>query len=106
MNTKEKLVKALLGMLALAEQLQNISVACERAGISCSHYYDIKKAFETFGAECPAPLTRRKPRMPNQTLPELGQRILEMAKQYPCSLTPNSEVFRQAVDLRFGANLP
>ena len=27
-------------MLALAEELQNISVACKRAGISRSHYYD------------------------------------------------------------------
>ena len=34
MNTREKLIKARLGMLALAEELQNISLACTRAGIS------------------------------------------------------------------------
>ena len=36
MSTREKLIKARLGMLALAEELQNISVACKRAGISRS----------------------------------------------------------------------
>ena len=29
MSTREKLIKARLGMLALAEELQNISVACK-----------------------------------------------------------------------------
>ena len=31
MSTREKLVKARLGMLALAEELQNITLACKRA---------------------------------------------------------------------------
>ena len=44
MSTREKLIKARLGMLALAEELQNISQACQRAGISRSHYYEIKEA--------------------------------------------------------------
>ena len=78
MSTTEKLIKARMGMLALAEQLNNVSAACRRAGISRSHYYEIKEAFEKFGAEGLAPQTRRKPRMPNQTPPELETQILEM----------------------------
>lgn len=50
MSTREKLIKARLGMLALAEELQNISWACRRAGISRSHFYEIKEAFEKYGA--------------------------------------------------------
>ncbi len=46
MSTREKLIKARLGMLALAEELRNISLACWRAGISRSHFYEIKDAFE------------------------------------------------------------
>ncbi len=34
MSTREKLIKARLSMLALAEQLKNVSPACQRAGIS------------------------------------------------------------------------
>ena len=51
MSTREKLINARLGMLAQAEELQNISLACKRAGISRSHFYEIKDAFERFGAE-------------------------------------------------------
>jgi transposase InsO family protein len=83
MSTTEKLIKARMGMLALAEQLNNVSAACRRAGISRSHYYEIKEAFEKFGAEGLAPQTRRKPRMPNQTPPELEAQILEMSARYP-----------------------
>jgi hypothetical protein len=43
MSTTEKLIKARMGMLALAEQLNNVSAACRRAGISRSHYYEIKE---------------------------------------------------------------
>lgn len=46
MSTREKLIQAQLGMLALAEELQNISLSCLRAGISRSHFYEIKEAFE------------------------------------------------------------
>lgn len=83
MSTTEKLIKARMGMLALAEQLNNVSAACRRAGISRSHYYEIKEAFEKFGAEGLAPQIKRKPRMPNQTPPELEAQILEMTERYP-----------------------
>lgn len=83
MSTRQQLIKARLGMLALAEELQNISAACKKAGISRSHYYEIKEAFEKYGAEGLAPGERGRPRMPNQTPPELENRILEMTEQYP-----------------------
>lgn len=83
MSDRQKLIKARMGMLALAEELNNISAACRRAGISRSHYYEIKDAFEKFGAEGLAPQGKRKPRMPNQTPPELEVQILEMTERYP-----------------------
>jgi hypothetical protein len=82
-DTREKLIKARLGLLALAEQLQNVKQACKLAGISRSHYYEIKEAYEKLGAEGLAPGIRRKPRMPNQTPPELEKQILDMTAQYP-----------------------
>src|SRR5690348_17396964 len=83
MSTTEKLIKARMGMLAVDEQLNNVSAACRRAGSSRSHYYEIKEAFEKFGSEGLAAQTRRKPRMPNQTPPELEAQILEMTERYP-----------------------
>jgi transposase len=83
MSTREQLIKARLGLLALAEELQNVRTACKKAGISRSHFYEIKQAYEKFGAEGLAPQPRRTPRMPNQTPPELEKRILEMTEQFP-----------------------
>lgn len=71
MSNREKLIKARLGIRALAEELQTIDWACRKAGIPGSHFYEIKKTIERWGAEGLAGQPRRKPQMPNQTPPEL-----------------------------------
>lgn len=65
MSTREQLIKARLGVLALAQEIDNVRLACKRAGISKSQFYDIKAAYEKYGAEGLAPQPRRRPRMPN-----------------------------------------
>jgi len=70
-------------MLSFADELQNISRACKVAGISRSHFYEVKGAFEQYGREGLAPRARRRPRMPNQTPPELEAQILAMTREYP-----------------------
>ena len=83
MSTREKLIQARISMLALADELQNISRACKVAGISRTHFYEIKEAFERYGREGLAPQPRRRPRMPNQTPPELEAQILGTTREYP-----------------------
>ncbi len=69
MDTREKLIAARVGMLALADELKNISRACQVAGISRTHFYDIKDPSSAMagtawrprsaaGRGCP---TRRRP---------------------------------------------
>ena len=82
MSTREKLIKARLEMLGLAEQLNNVSLAWKRASISRSHYYELREAFEKFGADGLVPQAKRKSRMPNQISPELEAQILEMTERY------------------------
>ena len=38
MTAREQLIRARIGVRTLAEQLQNISTACKRAGISRIHF--------------------------------------------------------------------
>lgn len=83
MDTREKLIDARIGMLALADELKNISRACQVAGISRTHFYDIKTTFEKYGRDGLAPHVRRRPRMPNETPAELVTRILDMTSEYP-----------------------
>jgi hypothetical protein len=61
MDTREKLIGARIGMLALADELQNISRACQVAGISRSHFYEIKSAFEKYADDRPWPRSRVRP---------------------------------------------
>jgi hypothetical protein len=97
MNTREQLIKARLGLLALALEQKNITRACRLAGVSRSHFYDIKRAYDTLGRDGLAPRTRRKPRMPNQTPPDLEQQILAMTELYPTgSYLRLTEQFKRA----------
>ena len=79
----ENVVTRRLDVLALARELKNVSQACKQAGISRSRFYEIKSAFEKDGLKGLTPQPRRKPRMPNQTPPELVEPILNMTARYP-----------------------
>jgi hypothetical protein len=83
MDTREKLIAARVGMLALADELQDIRRACQVASISRSHCYEIKTAFEKYGRDGLAPQVRRRPRIPNETPLELVQRIEQMTLDFP-----------------------
>src|SRR5579864_932541 len=79
----QNVVDQRLDILALARELRNVSQACKRAGISRSRFYEIKSAFDKDGLKGLTPQPRRKPRMPNQTPPELVEPILIMTARYP-----------------------
>ena len=67
MTTRDQLIRARLGILAMAGELKNIARACKLAGVSRSQFYVMKKAYALYGKEGLAPRTRRKPEMPNRT---------------------------------------
>jgi hypothetical protein len=76
MSETQRLVKARLGILALAAELHNIAKACKLAGLSRSQFYAMKKAYETYGKDGLAPRVRPKPQMPNRTPTVVEQQIL------------------------------
>jgi len=49
MSDKEQLIRAGLGILALATEFKNVARACKLAGLSRSQFYAMKKAYETYG---------------------------------------------------------
>lgn len=76
MTNRAQLIKARLAILAMAAELKNVVRVCKMAGVSRSHFYAMKKAYETQGKEGLAPRARRKPLMPNRTPPSLERHIL------------------------------
>jgi hypothetical protein len=83
MTTREQLIRARLGILALATELKNVARACKLAGVSRSQFYAMRKAYETHGKEALAPRVRRKPNMPNRTAAPLEDNILLKTHTHP-----------------------
>jgi hypothetical protein len=83
MTTRDQLIRARLGILAMAAELKNIAKACKIAGLSRSQFYAMKKAFELHGREGLGPRPRRKPEMPNRTPAVLGEQILLQTRKNP-----------------------
>jgi transposase len=83
MTTRDQLIRARLGILAMAVELKNIAKACKLAGVSRSQFYAMMKAYELHGREGLAPQTRRKPEMPNRTSAVLEEQILLQTRKNP-----------------------
>ena len=83
MTTRDQLIRARLGILAMAAELRNTAKACKLAGVSRSQFYAMKKAYELYGKEGLAPRVRRKPEMPNRTPARLEEQILLQTRKYP-----------------------
>jgi hypothetical protein len=83
MTPREELVRAKVGFLAMAAELNNITKACKLAGVSRSQFYAMKKAYELYGRDGLTPRVRRKPEMPNRTPAQLEEQILLQTRKYP-----------------------
>jgi len=83
MTTRDQLIRARIGILAMAGELKNIARACKLAGVSRSQFYAMKKAYALYGKDGLAPRARRKPEMPNRTPAQLEVQILLETRKHP-----------------------
>ena len=51
MTTNEKVARRKLSLLELAKDMQNVSKACQVMGYSRQQFYEIRRNYQTFGAE-------------------------------------------------------
>jgi hypothetical protein len=73
MCLETKVSKNRLGLLSLAEELDNVSRACKYLGYSCETFYRYKELFKDGGEQALKDMNRRVPNVKNRI--ELGIKV-------------------------------
>lgn len=66
-------------LLALADELGNVTAACRQMGISRTRYYEWRQVVAEYGLEALMPKTRRTPQLPNATPTHIVEDLLTLA---------------------------
>ncbi len=84
MTTNEKVARRKLSLLELAKELKNVSKACKLIGYSRQQFYEIRRNYQTYGAEgLLDKLPGCKGAHPNRVAPEIEQTILDYSLTRP-----------------------
>jgi transposase InsO family protein len=85
MTAKDKIARRKLSLLELAQDLSNVSRACKLMGYSRQQFYEIRRNFQTYGAEGLIDrLPGAKGPHPNRVSAEIEQAVLDHALVNPC----------------------
>ncbi len=83
LNSTDKIIKHKTGLLNLAEELGNVSRACQVMGYSRDTFYRYKSAVNEGGVQALLERTRRKPNMANRVDELTEQAVLQSAIDFP-----------------------
>ncbi len=83
MTTDEKLIRNKLGLLELANYLNNVSEACRVMGYSRDTFYRVRKAYDEGGIEALKEKSRRVPNIRNRVEEHVERAVVELALEDP-----------------------
>ena len=99
LQSNEKIIKHKVGLLNLAEELGNVSKACQIMGLSRDTFYRYKSAVEDGGVEALVERTRRHPNLKNRVDLETEDAVVAFAIEYPAhgQVRVSNELRKQGV---------
>ena len=83
LHSTENVIRHKIGLLNLAEELDNVSKACRIMGVSRDTFYRYKDAVESDGVEALLEKSRRKPNPKNRIDAAVEQSIIDYAVEQP-----------------------
>jgi len=83
LHSTDKIIKHKTGLLNLAEELGNVSKACQVMGYSRDTFYRYKSAVDEGGVEALLERTRRKPNMANRVDEITESAVIASATDFP-----------------------
>lgn len=82
-QSSSRIIRNKLGLLNLAEELDNVSRACRLMGVSRDTFYRYRTARDEGGVEALLDKTRRKPNHKNRVDPQVEDAVLAFSLEYP-----------------------
>ena len=82
-HSNERIIKHKVGLLNLAEELGNVSKACQMMGLSRDTFYRYKSAVDEGGVEGLLEKDRRRPNVKNRTDERTEAAVITHAIDYP-----------------------
>ena len=83
LNSNERIIKHKVGLLNLAEELGNVSKACQVMGLSRDTFYRYRSAVEQGGVQALLEKPRRSPNLKNRTDESTESAVLKYAVDFP-----------------------
>jgi transposase len=83
MSINEKIIRTKIGLLNLAEELGNVSKACQMMGLSRDTFYRYKSAMEQGGVDALLDKNRRVPNRKNRVDERIEERVCALAVENP-----------------------
>ena len=83
LQSNQKIIRHKVGLLNLAEELGNVSKACQVMGLSRDTFYRYRDAVEEGGVEALLERTRRVPNPKNRVDLETEEAVVAYAVEYP-----------------------
>ena len=81
----QSIIKHKMGLLGLAQELENVSQACRLMGVSRDTFYRVKEAQESGGMEALLHKNRRQPNLKNRIDESIERAIVEYALENPAA---------------------